>query len=149
MNVRLNASYSHWVYNDHKRNWQLAFQAHSRHSRHSRFEWEWRKAEMKNHKNSWHETDEKEIRIQDALKRYMIAQKQIRNCTETATKIQEKRSSSAWMQTEQINLCKQKSMIVDYFIHKEDIHVLNSIYSDKFSNFYSVSTTFLSRLISL
>lgn len=146
MNVRLNASYSHQVYDDHERNWQLAFQAHSRHSK---FEREWRKAKMKNHKNSWHKINEKETRIQDALRRHMIAQKRIRKCTETATKIQEERLNSAWMQTEQIDSCRQKSMIVDYFIHREDTHVLDSICSDKFSNFYSVSTTFLSRSISL
>ncbi len=79
----------------------------------------------------------------------MTAQKWIRKCTETASRIWEERLSSAWMQIEQIDLCRQESMIIDYFVCKEDTYVLDSNCSDKFSNFYSVSTTFLSRSISL
>lgn len=138
VNVRLNASYSYRVYDDHERNRQLAFQAHNRHCR---FEREWREAEMRNHKNSWQEMNERETRIQDALRRHMTAQKRVRKCTETVTRIREKRSSSAWMQTGQTGSCRHGSMIVDYFVRREDTHVLDFICSDKFSNFYSVSTT--------
>ncbi len=79
----------------------------------------------------------------------MVAQKRIRKRTGTAMEIRGERSSSAWMQTGQTDSCKQGAMIVDYFVRREDTHVLDSICSDKFPNFYFVSTTFLSRSISL
>jgi len=104
---------------------------------------------MGNHKDSWHETDEEGARIQGALGRHMAAQKRIRKRTGTATGIRGERPSSAWMHTGQTGSCRQGPVIVGYFVRREDTHVFDSICSDKFPIFYSVSTTFLPRPVSL